>query len=69
VGRLARCGTHESLQSASFVHAVQTPGRIDPGEIAYRMGYITAKQLAALAAAMAGNSYAYYLQRLAHEEM
>jgi hypothetical protein len=32
------------------------------------MGFINARQLAALAAAMAGNSYAHYLQRLAHEE-
>jgi glucose-1-phosphate thymidylyltransferase len=66
-------GTHESLlQSASFVQAVQERQGMMiscPEEIAYRMGYITAKQLAALAAAMAGNSYAYYLQRLAHEEM
>jgi len=66
-------GTHESLlQSASFVHAVQERQGLMiscPEEIAFRMGYINATQLAALAAAMAGNSYAYYLQRLAHEEM
>ena len=65
-------GTHESLlQSASFVHAVQERQGLMiscPEEIAYRMGYISAKQLAALADAMAGNSYAYYLQRLAQEE-
>jgi glucose-1-phosphate thymidylyltransferase len=65
-------GTHESLlQSASFVQAVQERQGLMiscPEEIAYRMGYITAQQLAALAAGMAGNSYAYYLQRLAHEE-
>ncbi len=65
-------GTHESLlQSASFVQAVQERQGLMiscPEEIAYRMGYISAKQLAALAAAMAGNSYSYYLQRLAHEE-
>jgi len=65
-------GTHESLlQSASFVQAVQERQGLMiscPEEIAFRMGYINAAQLAALAAAMAGNSYAYYLQRLAHEE-
>jgi len=65
-------GTHESLlQSASFVQAVQERQGMMiscPEEIAYRMGYITVKQLAALAAAMAGNSYSLYLQRLAHEE-
>jgi glucose-1-phosphate thymidylyltransferase len=65
-------GTHESLlQSASFVQAVQERQGLMiscPEEIAYRMGYISSRQLADLAAAMAGNSYAYYLQRLAHEE-
>jgi glucose-1-phosphate thymidylyltransferase len=66
-------GTHESLlQSANFVQAVQDRQGLMiscPEEIAYRMGYITAGELAALAAAMAGNSYAGYLQRLAHEEL
>jgi glucose-1-phosphate thymidylyltransferase len=65
-------GTHESLlQSANFVHAVQERQGLMiscPEEIAYRMGYISTAQLAALAAGMAGNSYAYYLQRLAHED-
>jgi glucose-1-phosphate thymidylyltransferase len=64
-------GTHESLlQSASFVQAVQERQGLMiscPEEIAFRMGYIDAKQLASLAAAMAGNNYASYLQRLAHE--
>jgi glucose-1-phosphate thymidylyltransferase len=64
-------GTHESLlQSASFVQAVQERQGLMiscPEEIAYRMGYIDVRQLAALAAAMAGNSYAQYLQRLAQE--
>jgi glucose-1-phosphate thymidylyltransferase len=64
-------GTHESLlQSASFVHTVQERQGLMiscPEEIAYRMGFITNTQLAALAAAMAGNSYSHYLQRLAHE--
>jgi glucose-1-phosphate thymidylyltransferase len=66
-------GTHESLlQSANFVQAVQDRQGLMiscPEEIAYRMGYITAGQLAALAAAMADNSYAGYLQRLLHEEL
>jgi glucose-1-phosphate thymidylyltransferase len=65
-------GTHESLlQSASFVQAVQDRQGLMvscPEEIAYRMGYITIKQLAALTTAMAGNSYAQYLQRLADED-
>ena len=66
-------GTHESLlQSASFVQAVQERQGLMiscPEEIALRMGYIDAKQLAALAASMAGNNYALYLQRLASEEL
>lgn len=65
-------GTHESLlQSANFVQAVQDRQGLMiscPEEIAYRMGYISAGELAALAAAMAGNSYASYLQRMAQEE-
>jgi len=64
-------GTHESLlEMATFVHVVQERQGLMiscPEEIAYRMGFINAKQLAALAAAMAGNSYAVYLQHLAHE--
>jgi glucose-1-phosphate thymidylyltransferase len=64
-------GTHESLlQSANFVQAVQDRQGLMiscPEEIAYRMGYITARELAALVAAMAGNSYASYLQRMAEE--
>ena len=65
-------GTHESLlQSASFVQAVQERQGLMiscPEEIAFRMGYIDLKQLASLAAGMAGNSYATYLQRMAQEE-
>jgi len=64
-------GTHESLlEMATFVHVVQERQGLMiscPEEIAYRMGFINARQLAALAAAMAGNSYAVYLQHLAHE--
>jgi glucose-1-phosphate thymidylyltransferase len=66
-------GTHESLlQSASFVQAVQERQGLMiscPEEIAFRMGYIDAGQLETLAAAMAGNNYADYLRRLAHEAM
>ncbi len=66
-------GTHESLlQSAGFVQAVQERQGLMiscPEEIAFRMGFITSTQLSALAAAMAGNSYANYLQRLAKEAM
>jgi glucose-1-phosphate thymidylyltransferase len=64
-------GTHEALlQTASFVQAVQERQGLMiscPEEIAYRMGYISNRQLAALAAGMSRNSYALYLQRLSHE--
>ncbi len=65
-------GTHESLlQSASFVQAVQERQGLMiscPEEIAYRMGFISLKELSRLAAGMSENSYASYLKRLADEE-
>ena len=64
-------GTHESLlEMATFVHVVQERQGLMiscPEEVAFRMGFINAKHLAALAAAMTGNSYSLYLQRLARE--
>ncbi|HVN14831.1 MAG TPA: glucose-1-phosphate thymidylyltransferase RfbA [Anaerolineales bacterium] len=61
-------GTHESLlQSAGFVQAVQERQGLMiscPEEIAYRMGYIDADQLKALADQMSDNGYASYLERL-----
>jgi glucose-1-phosphate thymidylyltransferase len=58
-------GTHDSLlQAANFVQAVQSRQGLmiaSPEEIAYRRGYINAKQLAALAKGMANTSYADYL--------
>jgi glucose-1-phosphate thymidylyltransferase len=65
-------GTHESLlQSAGFVQAVQERQGLMiscPEEIAYRMGFITLRELEALAARMSDNSYAFYLRRLVDEE-
>ncbi len=64
-------GTHESLlQSANFVQAVQERQGLMiccPEEIAFEMGYIDARQLRSLAAAMADNAYGAYLRRLAEE--
>ncbi|MCA2002323.1 MAG: glucose-1-phosphate thymidylyltransferase RfbA [Chloroflexi bacterium] len=64
-------GTHESLlQSAGFVQAVQERQGLMiscPEEIAFRMGFIDAKQLLSLARALADNSYGQYLVRLANE--
>ncbi|GAB4523990.1 MAG: glucose-1-phosphate thymidylyltransferase RfbA [Anaerolineales bacterium] len=64
-------GTHESLlQAANFVHAVEERQGMMiscPEEIAYRLGYISAEDLRALAEPMQGNAYGQYLLRLAHD--
>jgi glucose-1-phosphate thymidylyltransferase len=61
-------GTHESLlQAANFVQAVEERQGLMiacPEEIAYRLDFITADQLRALARPMAGNGYGAYLLRL-----
>jgi glucose-1-phosphate thymidylyltransferase len=62
-------GTHESLlQAATFVQTVEERQGLMiscPEEIAYRMKYINAQQLGALAEALGGNHYSDYLKRLA----
>lgn len=64
-------GTHQSLmQAASFVQTVQERQGMMiscPEEIAYRMGFIDAAQLKALAHAMGDNSYRRYLLDLLAE--
>jgi glucose-1-phosphate thymidylyltransferase len=64
-------GTPESLiQAANFVQAVQDRQGLMiscPEEIAFRMGYIDAAQLKALARAMGDNAYRRYLYELAEE--
>ncbi|MGA9534183.1 MAG: glucose-1-phosphate thymidylyltransferase RfbA [Anaerolineales bacterium] len=61
-------GTHESLmQAANFVQVVQDRQGLMiscPEEIAYRMGYIDAGQLRALAHGMGDNNYRQYLMDL-----
>jgi len=65
-------GTHESLlESSQFVHALQARQGMMiscPEEIAYRMGYITAEQLEALADVMRGNDYGQYLLRVVQRD-
>lgn len=65
-------GTHESLlQAANFVQAVQDRQGLMiscPEEIAYRKGFIDARQLRQLAQSI-NNSYGEYLLRLADEPM
>ncbi|MBI5014316.1 MAG: glucose-1-phosphate thymidylyltransferase RfbA [Deltaproteobacteria bacterium] len=62
-------GTFESLHQASaFVLAVQERQGLQiacPEEIAFRMGYVTAEELRALAAPLAKNDYGRYLAELA----
>ena len=58
-------GTHESLlDAATFVGTMQRRQGLviaSPEEIAYRLGWIDAEQLRALAAPMANNAYGRYL--------
>lgn len=66
-------GTHEALlQAANFIQAVEERQGMMiscPEEIAYRMGYINAKDLRRLASEMANNRYGSYLLRLLDEDI
>ena len=61
-------GTHEALiQAANFIHAIEERQGLMVAcleEIAFRMGYIDAAQLARLAQAMASSAYGQYLFHL-----
>ena len=65
-------GTHESLQQASsFVATIQARQSLKIScieEIAYRLGYISRRQLQALAEEMSKNDYGRYLMKVAEEE-
>ena len=64
-------GTYDSLlEAASFVATLQKRQGLQvasPEEIAFRLGWIDAGQLSALAATMRNNGYGEYLARLALE--
>jgi len=66
-------GTHESLLEAStFIETIERRQGLKiacPEEIAYRMGYITADELGALAEPLKKNSYGQYLLRLLTEKV
>jgi glucose-1-phosphate thymidylyltransferase len=64
-------GTHDSLlEAATFIHTIEKRQGLKvacPEEIAYRLGYIDADQMKALAAKIAKSSYGQYLLRLLEE--
>jgi len=66
-------GTHDSLLDASnFIQTIEQRQGLKvacPEEIAYRLGYITAEQLQALAAQLGKSSYATYLHRILAERV
>ena len=65
-------GTHESLmQAANYIQAIEERQGLMVAcleEIAYRMGYITAADLARAAQAMDASAYGQYLRRLLEQE-
>ncbi|MHB9102763.1 MAG: glucose-1-phosphate thymidylyltransferase RfbA [Sulfuricella sp.] len=66
-------GTHESLLEASmFIETIEKRQGLKiacPEEIAYRMNYISAQQLEALAAPLAKSGYGQYLLNVLQEEV
>lgn len=64
-------GTHESLlEAGQFIATLENRQGLKvacPEEIAYRQKWITAEQLATLAAPLAKNGYGQYLKRLLNE--
>ena len=66
-------GTHESfMQAANFVQTVQDRQGLIIAcleEIAYRLGYISRKQVIKLAEPMLKNKYGQYLLKVAHEQI
>lgn len=66
-------GTHESLlEAALFIETIEKRQGLKiacPEEIAYRMGYISAEELGALARPLAKNGYGRYLLSLLDEQI
>jgi glucose-1-phosphate thymidylyltransferase len=64
-------GTHETLlEAAHFIETIERRQGLKiacPEEIAYRMGYISTRQLEKLAAAMGKGTYAHYLHTILNE--
>ena len=66
-------GTHESLlEASSFIETIERRQGLKiacPEEIAYRLGYIDAAQLEALARPLAKSGYGQYLLRVLSERV
>jgi len=66
-------GTHESLlEASSFIETIERRQGLKvacPEEIAYRMGYIGAAEVEALAKPLAKNAYGQYLLRMLSEKV
>jgi glucose-1-phosphate thymidylyltransferase len=66
-------GTHDSLlQASNFIQTIEHRQGLKvacPEEIVYRLGYITAEQLQALAAKLGKSTYATYLHRILSEKV
>jgi glucose-1-phosphate thymidylyltransferase len=66
-------GTHQAmLEAALFIQTIQTRQGLMiacPEEIAYRYGYISARQLEEIASSMTSNGYGAYLQQLLREKV
>jgi len=66
-------GTHDSLlDAANFIQTIEHRQGLKvacPEEIAYRLGYISAAQLEALATRLGKSSYATYLHRILGEKV
>ena len=64
-------GTHDSLlQASSFIETIEQRQGLKigcPEEVAYRMGYISKEQLAALAQPLMKNDYGKYLMSVVNE--
>ena len=66
-------GTHEShLEASTFIGTIERRQGLKvacPEEIAFRMGYINARQLLALAAPLEKSTYGQYLMRVPNERI
>jgi len=65
-------GTHESLlQASTFIQAIEQRQGLKvacPEEVAYKMGFIGAAEVRAVAQSMKGNDYARYLEQMLEED-